>query len=387
MKKKIIILGSTGSIGKTTIKLINQNKKKYSVKLLSTFKNTNLLYNQAKSLKVKNVIIFDRKELIKSKNKFKKNNINVFSNFNEANYIFKNKVDVTVCGIAGLAGLKPLISSIEKSKSIAIANKESIICGWPIIKKKIKKFNTKFIPIDSEHFSIWKLIQNIEHNQIDQIFLTASGGPFLNIKNSELKNIEPKYALKHPNWKMGKKITIDSATMMNKVFEVIEASKIFNIDIDKIKILIHPTSYIHAIVKFKNGTLKMLAHDTDMLIPIANAINENFNYKNNFKYINLQKVNNLNFIKPNLEQFPSLKILKKFKNKNTKLEIILIAANDELVNYYLKRKINYSDIIKHLNKILKMRLFRENIKKKQRTIEDIFQIVDIVKSKIKKLVY
>ena len=387
MKKKIIILGSTGSIGKTTIKLINQNKKKYSVKLLSTFKNTNLLYNQAKSLKVKNVIIFDRKELIKCKNKFKKNNINVFSNFNEANYIFKNKVDVTVCGIAGLAGLKPLISSIEKSKSIAIANKESIICGWPIIKKKIKKFNTKFIPIDSEHFSIWKLIQNIEHNQIDQIFLTASGGPFLNIKNSELKNIEPKYALKHPNWKMGKKITIDSATMMNKVFEVIEASKIFNIDIDKIKILIHPTSYIHAIVKFKNGTLKMLAHDTDMLIPIANAINENFNYKNNFKYINLQKVNNLNFIKPNLEQFPSLKILKKFKNKNTKLEIILIAANDELVNYYLKRKINYSDIIKHLNKILKMRLFRENIKKKQRTIEDIFQIVDIVKSKIKKLVY
>ena len=186
---------------------------------------------------------------------------------------------------------------------------------------------------------------------------------------------------------MRKKITIDSATMMNKVFEVIEASKIFNIDIDKIKILIHPTSYIHAIVKFKNGTLKMLAHDTDMLIPIANAINENFNYKNNFKYINLQKVNNLNFIKPNLEQFPSLKILKKFKNKNSKLEIILIAANDELVNYYLKRKINYSDIIKHLNKILKMRLFRENIKKKQRTIEDIFQIVDIVKSKIKKLVY
>jgi len=286
-----------------------------------------------------------------------------------------------------LAGLKPLISSIKVSKSIAIANKESIICGWPIIKNKIKKFNTKFIPIDSEHFSIWKLIKNIDHNEIDQIFITASGGPFLNKKYSEIKNIEPKYALKHPNWKMGKKISIDSATMMNKVFEVIEASKIFNIDINKIKILIHPTSYVHAIVKFKNGTLKMLAHDTDMLIPIANAINENFKYNNNFKFINLEKVNNLVFSKPNSTQFPSLKILKQIKGKKINQEIILIAANDELVKYYLKGKINYSDIITYLNKILKIQLFRENIKEKHISIEDIFQIVNIVKSKIKKLVY
>ena len=387
MKKKIIILGSTGSIGKTTIKLINKDKKKYSVKLLSAFKNTNLLFNQAKSLKVKNVIIFDKKKLIKSKSKFKKININVFSNFTEAIYKFKNKVDVTICGISGLAGLKPLISSIKISRNIAVANKESIICGWPIIKKNIKKYNTKFIPIDSEHFSIWKLIQNIKTNQIDKIYLTASGGPFLNKKLSELKNVEPKHALKHPNWKMGKKITIDSATMMNKVFEVIEASKIFNIEVNKIKILIHPTSYIHAIVKFKNGTLKMLAHDTDMLIPIANSINNEFKYKKRNDSINMNKINNLKFIKPNLNQFPSLKILKNLKNKNNILDIILIAANDELVDFYLKRKIKYTDINKYLKKILKMQLFRENIKKKQRTIENIFQIVDIVKLKIKKLVY
>ena len=336
---------------------------------------------------MKNVIIFDKKKLIKSKSKFKKININVFSNFTEAIYKFKNKVDVTICGISGLAGLKPLISSIKISRNIAVANKESIICGWPIIKKNIKKYNTKFIPIDSEHFSIWKLIQNIKTNQIDKIYLTASGGPFLNKKLSELKNVEPKHALKHPNWKMGKKITIDSATMMNKVFEVIEASKIFNIEVNKIKILIHPTSYIHAIVKFKNGTLKMLAHDTDMLIPIANSINNEFKYKKRNDSINMNKINNLKFIKPNLNQFPSLKILKNLKNKNKILDIILIAANDELVDFYLKRKIKYTDINKYLKKILKMQLFRENIKKKQRTIENIFQIVDIVKLKIKKLVY
>tara|TARA_Y100000590_G_scaffold102995_1_gene117119 strand:+ start:8934 stop:10094 length:1161 start_codon:yes stop_codon:yes gene_type:complete len=385
MKKRIAILGSTGSIGKTTINIIKQNKKKYTVIILSTYKNVNLLLIQAKLLNVKNVIIFNKEELIKNKNKFKKKKINVFPNFNEAISKFKKKIDITVCGISGLAGLRPLISSVEKSKKIAVANKESIICGWPIIQRKLKKFKTKLIPIDSEHFSVWKLIQNVKIKDIDQIILTASGGPFLNKKYSDVKRIEPKYALKHPNWKMGKKITIDSATMMNKVFEVIEAKKLFNIDIKKIKILIHPSSYIHAMVKFKNGTIKMLAHDTDMQIPIANAINENFNYFGDNEIIDLKKINNLKFFKPNVKQFPSLKFLNNIKNHDSFLEIVLIAANDDLVNYYLNRKINYCDIINILNKLLKMQLFRENNNLKLRTLEDIYKIVDIVKSKIKKL--
>ena len=387
MKKTIAILGSTGSIGKTTINLIKKNKKNYSVKLLSAYKNINTLYYQAKLLNVKNVIIFDKKSLFENKKKFKNKNINVFSNFDEMKNLFKKKIDVTICGISGLAGLKPLISSIEISKSIAVANKESIICGWQIIEKKIKKFNTKFIPIDSEHFSIWKLIQNIQIEDIDHIYLTASGGPFLNRKYSDIKSVDPKYAVKHPNWKMGKKISIDSATMMNKVFEVFEASKLFNIDIKKVKILIHPSSYVHGIVKFKNGTIKMLAHDTDMKIPIGNAINDDCDYINDEKILDLKKINNLNFIKPKIKQFPSLKFLKKVKNNDILKQTVLISANDELVNYYLKRKINYSEIIVILNKILKMQLFRGKNKKKQIRLEDIYQIVNIVKSKIKKLVY
>ena len=272
------------------------------------------------------------------------------------------------------------------SNEIAVANKESIICGWPIINKKLKKYKTSLIPIDSEHFSIWKITQNTNSKDIEEIFLTASGGPFLKKKYSEIKHVDPVKALKHPNWKMGKKITIDSATMMNKVFEIIEANKLFNFDIKRIKILIHPTSYIHAIVKFKNGTLKMLAHETDMRIPIGSVIFDNYNYRYKFKAVNLKKINNMNFYLPKTSQFPTLKLIEKLSNNDSYLEVVLIAANDELVKYYLKRKINYSHIVLFLNKILNMSIFKRKLKKKQRTIKEINQIVKLVKLKVKNLV-
>ena len=387
MKKKIAILGSTGSIGKTTINLIENNIKKFDVKFLTTNKNANILFNQAKKLKVKNVVIYNKLIYEKYKKKFIKNKIKVFLDLKKLNKLFKNKIHITVCGISGLEGLEPLLSSIEMSKSIAVANKESIICGWPIIKKKLKKYNTSILPIDSEHFSIWRLTQKINLKDVDKIYLTASGGPFLNKKFSEIKNVEPKQALKHPNWKMGKKITIDSATMMNKVFEVIEANKLFKFDIKKIKILIHPSSYIHSIVKFKNGTSTMLAHETNMRIPIGNAIFENYEYDKKFNELNLKKINKMKFFKPKINQFPTLKLIDKLKNNDSYLEIILITANDELVKYFLKRKIRYSDIILYLNKVLNMSIFKRKFKKKQKTVKEINQVVEIVKSKVKNLVY
>ncbi len=387
MKKKIAILGSTGSIGKTTISLIKKNKKKFDVKILTTNKNVNILFRQAKELNVKNVIIYDEFAYKKYINKFKKHKIRVFSGIQKLKKFNKEKIHITVCAIAGLAGLEPLLSSIEISKSIAVANKESIICGWPIIKNKLKKYNTSIIPIDSEHFSIWRLTQNINKNDIDKIYLTASGGPFLNKKFSEIRNVKPNIALKHPNWKMGKKITIDSATMMNKVFEVIEASKLFKFDIKKIKILIHPNSYIHSIVKFKNGTLTMLAHETNMKIPIGNVILENYVNEKAFNEINLKKINNIKFLLPKKNQFPSLRLIDKLKNNDSYLDIILIAANDELVEYYLKGQIRYSDINFYLNKILKIQEFKRKFRKKQKSVKEINQVVKIVKSKVKNLVY
>tara|TARA_B100001250_G_C19793384_1_gene787605 strand:- start:719 stop:1879 length:1161 start_codon:yes stop_codon:yes gene_type:complete len=386
MKKKIAILGSTGSIGKTTINLIKNNKKKFEVKLLSTNKKADILLNQAKTLNVKNVVIYNKQIYQKYKNRFIKNKINVYPDLIKLSKILKKKIQVTVCGISGLEGLIPLLSSIEMSKTIAVANKESIICAWPIIYKKLQKYNTNLIPIDSEHFSVWKIIQNINLKDVEEIYLTASGGPFFKKKYSEIKNVNPKKALKHPNWKMGKKITIDSATMMNKVFEIIEANKLFKFNIKKIKILIHPTSYIHSIVKFKNGTLKMLAHETDMKIPIGSAIFDSYNHYDNLKQINLKKINNMSFYQPKINQFPTLKFINKLTNKDTYLEVILVTANDELVKNYLERKIKYSEIILFLNKILNMPIFKRKFKKKQKSVKEINQVVELVKSKVKNLV-
>ena len=255
MKKKIAILGSTGSIGKTTFNIIKNNPKDFEIVLLTTNKNSNLILKQAKLFNVKNILVSNKNQYLKLKKKLNNNKIKVHNNLDKLQNIIKTKIDYTMCSISGLSGLKSTIDAIKFSKTIAIANKESIICGWHIIKKELQKNNTNFIPIDSEHFSIWSLIKNEDKNNIKEIFLTASGGPFLNKKNSLIANIKPKYALKHPNWKMGRKISIDSATLMNKLFEVIEAKKIFNLDINKFKIIIHPKSYIHAIVHFKNGLI------------------------------------------------------------------------------------------------------------------------------------
>ena len=270
MKKKIAILGSTGSIGKSTLEIIKKDKKNFDVVLLSTNKNIPELLKQQKIFKPKYLIINDFKSFIKFKKK-NKSKIKVFNDYNFIKKIFKKKIDYTMCSISGFDGLKPILDIIPFTKIVAIANKESLICGWNLLHAKIKRYNTKFIPVDSEHFSIWSLIKNASED-IDKIYITASGGPFLNKKANDLKKIKPEAAIKHPNWKMGKKISIDSATLINKVFEVIEAKKIFNLNLNQFEILLHPDSYVHAIVKFKNGLTKILIHDTDMKIPIFNSI-------------------------------------------------------------------------------------------------------------------
>ena len=202
MKKKIAILGSTGSIGKQTIDIIRKDKKNFKILLLTANKNHNLLSKQIKEFKVKNIIITDRKSYHILKKKFKK--VNIFNNFKNINKIFSKKLDYTMSSISGFNGLLPTIKIIEKTKVIAIANKESIICGWGLIKKKLDKHKTKFIPVDSEHFSIWSVINNVDENNIDQIILTASGGPFFKKGNLRIKKT-PKLAVNHPTWRMGKK--------------------------------------------------------------------------------------------------------------------------------------------------------------------------------------
>ena len=380
--KKVAILGSTGSVGKQTIDIIRKNKQKFKILLLTANKNHNLLSKQIKEFNVKNVIVSDHKSYLILKKKFK--NIKIINDFDKIDKIVPSKFDYTMSSISGFNGLKPTIKIIKKTKTIAIANKESIICGWNLIKKQLDKHNTKFVPVDSEHFSIWSVIKNVNPNLIDQIIITASGGPFLNLKNKKIKKT-PKLATNHPNWKMGKKISTDSATLMNKVFEVIEAKKIFNLNMDKFKILIHPKSYIHAIVKFKNGLIKLVAHDTNMKIPIFNSIFDENKNQFNSKKININLLNDLNLCKVNIKKYPLIKILKLIPKKESLFETLLVSINDELVSLFLNNKISFDDISIKLSQLIKNKSLLKYRQKKVNNLSQIEKLNEFVRLKTKTL--
>ena len=352
MKKKIAILGSTGSIGKNTFEILKKNKNLFEVQLLTTNKNINEIIKQSKIFNVKNLIITDKKQFLIAKKKLQNKRINIFNNFNCFNQIFKKKIDYTMSSISGLDGLEPTLNIVKFTKKIAIANKEAIICAWNLINKMLTKHKTVFIPVDSEHFSIWSLLKDTPKLKVDEIIITASGGPFLNLPIKDFKNISIKEALKHPNWPMGKKISIDSATMMNKVFEIIEAQKLFDIKYKKFTMMIHSRSYLHAIVKLNNGLIKLLAHDTSMTIPIFNSIHNDSNTKLKTNKINYSSLNNLNLSEVSPKRYPSIKIISNLKNKPSLYETAIVSVNDELVDLFINKKIKFNDISSYLIKIL-----------------------------------
>ena len=382
MNKEIIILGSTGSIGTTTLSVIK--KDNFKIRLLSSHKNAKKLLNQAILYKVRDVIIEDEIQYRKYKILFKKNKIRIHLGLVNLKKIFKKRVDYCINSISGIDGLIPTLDIIPFTQNILIANKESIICGWHLIKKKLIKYKTNFIPIDSEHFSIWKLIKNENYSDINKIILTASGGPFLNKSINKIKNIKPKMALKHPNWRMGRKISIDSSTMMNKVFEFIEAIKIFNIKKKNLEILIHPSSYVHAIVLYQGNLIKFLAHEPKMSIPIANALglkNRQIKFLNEKKIINLNK---LTFEMPDTKKFPVLSIIDTIPECTSYFETILITINDTLVNKYLNNQINYISIQKNLLNIIKNPYFKKYYKLKPKNIYDIKKMIIHTKNYLNK---
>ena len=384
MKKKIAILGSTGSIGKTLIEIIKKNKKNFHIVLLTADKNYKEILKQAEYFKVKNLIITNEKSFRELKKK-KLNKINIFNNYNSFNNIFKKKIDYVMSSISGIDGLEPTLKIIKHTKKIAIANKEAIICGWHLIKKDLKKNKTTFVPVDSEHFSIFYALKGNKISNIEKIYLTASGGPLNNVPKIKFKNVKISEAIKHPNWKMGKKISIDSATMMNKVFEIIEAKKIFNLKYDQLDILVHPSSYVHAIIKFNDGMIKIIAHDTNMKIPIFNSLYYNKTNKIKTDQLNIKKLNFPNFKKVDINKFPSIKLIKKFKNQETLLETIIVLANDELVNLFLLKKLDFTDIDIFLQRLINMKEIINLSQKNPGNIESIRDINELIKEKINKL--
>ena len=370
MKKTIAILGSTGSIGQTTLEIIKKCNN-LKVELLVANKNYKKIVNQIKVFNPRILIMINHLAYLKLKHKYKNKNIIILNNFNNIeDYI--RKFDVTISAIPGIAGLEPTILFTKLSKKILLANKESIICGWQLIKKASIQYKTQIVPIDSEHFSINMLLKNYQPNQIEKIYITASGGPFLKLDIKKFRNIKPKDAIKHPKWSMGKKISVDSATMMNKVLEVTEAIKLFPFKLSQYKIIIHSNSLIHAIIKLKNGTSVFLHHFPDMKIPIGNAIIENFNYKNLFNPKN-ELIPNLNFTSVDPKRFPAVNLIPKM-NSNKSSAIIINAANEIFVDEFLKKNISFNDIIDYLKLVLRDKSYIKTSNLSADSVKSIYNI-------------
>ena len=370
MKRLISILGSTGSIGLTTLKIIDKKKNYFQPYFFAANKNYNLICKQIKKYKPHFFLINNQKVYNKVKKKFKVSKTKIINSLNTR--ILTRVSSITVTAIPGLAGLPLTLSIIKKSKKMLIANKESIICGWSLINRNSLKYKTQIIPVDSEHFSILKLIENTKLDQIEKVYLTASGGPFLDFKKKKLEKIKPEQALKHPKWDMGKKISIDSSTLINKVLEYIEAQKLFNLSNDKLEIIIHPESLVHAIIKFKNGLTKFIYHETSMIIPLANAIFNN-NLSINKFLDNKTKIRSLTFKRPNQINFPIIKILNRV-NEFPSTSIIVNASNEVLVDHFLRKKVPFLGIPLIIQKILSDRNYKKYAIKVPKELKHIYEI-------------
>ena len=366
-KTSIAVLGSTGSIGVTTLKIIDKYPKYFRVELLSCNKNKKIILKQIKKYLPKYVIVSDKKVFnLLTKIKFKKK-ILIFNNLADLKKIKKIKFDKVILAISSVEGLQFAFSFVHYTNNMFVANKETFVCGGKLFLKLAMKLNCKIKSLDSEHYCINFILEKFKISDIDKIYLTSSGGPFLHHKKNDIKKIDIKHALNHPKWRMGKKISIDSATMANKGLEVIEASILFNLDPTKIKIKIHEQANVHSCIILKNGLVFLIAHNTSMQIPIENSllgkkkINENYDNffckKNFFSFT---------FDEKKLNKFKMVSLAYKVLNYGPRACIFYNVINDYLVNLYLNKKIFFYEIEHKLNKVLnnkKLKLyFKNNIK-------------------------
>ena len=354
--KKVAILGSTGSIGTQTLEVISDNKNIFEVELLTAFSNHTLLINQALLHKPKAIIFGDRSKEKVILNSLKNEEIEIY--FGEEslnNFLNYCNPDIVLTALVGKSGLIPTINTIKKGIDLALANKETLVVAGSIINKLCKEKKVNIYPVDSEHSAIFQCLVGESRNTIDKIILTASGGPFRNKKLNELKNISKKEALNHPNWEMGEKITIDSSTLMNKGLEVIEAKFLFDIDIQKIKVVVHPQSIIHSMVEFNDGSIKAQLGEPDMKLPIQYALFSGKRLKNKFTHYDFIKNNTLTFEEPCLKTFNNLKLAFDAGKLGGNAPCILNASNEIVVDAFLNEKIRYLDMTKiiedSLNKI------------------------------------
>ena len=349
MKKGVAILGSTGSIGVQALDVISEQEELFRVEVLTANENCELLINQAKKYKPNSVVIVNEKKYQKVFSELNPLNIKVYTGSESLNQIVdSDEIDIVLTALVGYSGLLPTINAIKNRKKIALANKETLVVAGSLIKNLCEENSTEIIPVDSEHSAIFQCLAGEESNPIEKIFLTASGGPFRGKKLDDLKNITKKQALKHPNWSMGAKITIDSATLMNKGLEVIEAKWLFDLSKEQIEVVVHPQSIIHSAVQFQDGSIKAQLGLPDMKLPIQYALGFPKRLSNRFERFSFFDYPNLTFEKPDLETFKNLALAYKAMEKGGNSPCILNAANEIAVSAFLNDKIgflNMTDLI------------------------------------------
>ena len=340
--KKVFVLGSTGSIGENTLNVIRNFPDHFCISALSVNKNTNHLLKQINEFKPRIVVVNDEQAAIKLKGKLPKDCKLLVGKEGLRTAAFESDYDIFVGAMVGYAGLDPTIEAIKRGKRIALANKETLVVAGEVVNNLCKKNGAEIIPIDSEHSAIYQCLVGENIDEVDKLIITASGGPFLNKDKSFFEHATVEEALNHPNWKMGNKITIDSATMMNKGLEVIEAHWLFGLETDKIEVLIHPQSIIHSMVQFRDGSIKAQMGLPDMKLPIQYALSYPQRLENNFERTDLASIVSLNFYKPNFEKFECLRLAYNALETGGTAPCVLNAANEVAVDKFLKKEIKFS---------------------------------------------
>lgn len=381
--KKITVLGSTGSIGVSALDVVEKNPRRFRVVALAAGKNIKLLQKQIEKFRPLKVSVSDDQSASELRNLLPpKIRTKIFTRTEGLQEVasFAGS-DIVVSAISGAAGLLPTLAAIDAGKDIALANKETMVMAGDIVTQKAKEKKVNILPVDSEHSAIFQCLQGQEHKNINKIILTASGGPFFKYKTNELKKVTVGQALKHPNWKMGKKITVDSASMMNKGLEVIEAKWLFALEMDKIEILIHPQSVVHSMVELVDGSVLAQLGIPDMRTPIAYALTYPKRIENDLQHLDLIKTGNLEFHKPDMKKFPCLRLAYEAGICGETMPAVLNAANEIAVGAFLEEKIKFVDLPVIIDKVL-----GKHKPVKKPSLEDILQADDWARVRTKELI-
>lgn len=379
--KNLTIIGVTGSIGTQAINLIRLNKDKYNLVGISAHKNIQVVIDIIKEFSIKYAAITHKESYEKLKDYCHLNNIRckIFYGIEGLNTICSlEEIDTVITSVVGMVGLLPTLEAIRAKKNIALANKETLVAAGEIVMAEAKNNNVKILPVDSEHSAIFQCLQGNENNPIDKILLTASGGPFRGKTTKDLLNITPSQALKHPKWNMGQKISIDSATLMNKGLEVIEARWLFNCGYEDIKVVVHPESIIHSMVQYTDGSIIAQLSSADMTLPIQYALNYPMRDTSFIKKLDLFEINKLTFEKPDFETFKCLKLAYQAGKEGGFVPTILNASNEACVDLFLREKIPFLQIAEIIEKCMDKFAIHEKL-----TLENIINL----DKKVKEFVY